>query len=118
MTLETAFRTLNTHLYGLREALVMLRTATCEDKPLQDDAVLVDVFADAADDLLGWVEGALQAAGEAQQATAHPVDIGRTWRALAACHECWQRICQRFAGDMISYERDPRAPHGSAAARW
>ena len=105
MALEAAFRTLNTDLYSLRESLIALRTTSREDKPLQDDAVLVDVFADAADDLLGWLEGALQAAAEAQQSVAHPVDLNRAWRALATCQERFQYISQRFASDLVCYER-------------
>ena len=60
MSLETAFRDLSVHLQQLRDALLGLRLVT-EDKPLEGDVVLVDIFGDAAADLLGWLEEALTA---------------------------------------------------------
>ena len=104
MALEAAFGELNAQLYTLREALVDLHTTAVEDKPLQDDAVLVDLFGDAATDLLGWLEGALSAVATAQQAATYPADIGQARQALAQCHERFQHVHQRFATDLISYE--------------
>jgi hypothetical protein len=105
MGLEAAVCNLNAELYSLQEALVALRTTSREDKPLEDDAVLVDVYADAADDLLGWLEGARQAADEAQQLLTGPGNPSGLWRALTTCQERCQRISQRFNGDLACYDR-------------
>ena len=105
MALASAFQTLSNQLRELNEALLALRTTSREDKPLSDDAVLVDVFGDAADDLLGWLEGALQAARDAQLAAAHPTDLNRAWRALSACQQRFSQVQQRYHADLNSYER-------------
>jgi hypothetical protein len=85
--------------------LVGLRTTAVEDKPLEGDVVLVDVFGDAADDLRGWLEEAFAAAAEGQQASAHPVDLERARRSLTICQGRFNRISQRFSSDLVHYER-------------
>jgi len=105
MALEDTFRRLGAQLYVLQDALVSLRTTSREDKPLEDDAVLVDLFSDTADDLLGWLQETQQAAANAQQAVAHPVDLQRAWRDLSLCQEYCNRINQHFVTDLIGYER-------------
>ena len=105
MALETAFKALSNHLRALHEALIGLRTTVVEDKPLRGDVVLVDVFGDAADDLLGWLEEACAAAGEGQQAARHPIDLDRVGRSLTTCQERFNRITHRFSSDLVRYER-------------
>ncbi len=105
MALASAFQRLSHQLRQLNEALVALRTTSREDKPLSDDVVLVDVFGDAADDLLGWVEGALQASRDAQQAVNHPADLNQAWRALSACQQRFSQVQHRYHADLNSYER-------------
>lgn len=105
MALEATFVQLGVRLQALREALVSLRTTVIEDKPRQDEVVLVSLLGDAADDLLGWLEGALVAAGEAQQAVIYPTDLDRTRRALTACQERFQHLNRRFASELGAYER-------------
>jgi hypothetical protein len=105
MAIEVALRTLNASLHTLHEALTDLRTTIVEDKPQNDDVVLVDLLCGAADDLLGWLEGALDAIQEAQQAVGHPMDLNRTWQGLIKCQECVNQIQHRFVGDLDSYER-------------
>jgi hypothetical protein len=105
MALEAAFKELCTNLHKLHEGLIGLRTTVVEDKPLCGDIVLVDVFGDASDDLLGWLEEALADAREGQQATTHPVDLDRARRALTTCQERFNRISQRFSSDLVCYER-------------
>jgi hypothetical protein len=65
----------------------------------------VDQFGDAVDDSLGWLQESLAAAVEAQHAVEHPVDIDRARRALANCQERFHRVEQRFASDLVSYEK-------------
>jgi hypothetical protein len=105
MALEARFGELTIQLANLREALLGLQTTSREDKPADDDAVLVDVFGDAAEDLLGWAEGAFLAAVEAHQSAQHPTDLQRTWRGLTICQERVQQISQRLMLDLLCYER-------------
>ena len=105
MALDAAFRELCAQLHTLREALTSLRTTAVEDKPLRGDVVLVDAFGDAADNLLGWLEEALLAAREAEQAVARPTDLDQARRALTICQERFNRIAHRFAADLFLYER-------------
>jgi hypothetical protein len=105
MAIEAAFRDLTIGLLALRESLVDLRTTVVEDKPLQGDVVLVEVFGDAADDMIGWMDEALIAADEAQQAVTAHVDINRARRALAICHERQQRVARQFSFDLVGYDR-------------
>jgi hypothetical protein len=104
MPLETAFRDLSVHLQQLRDALLGLRLVT-EDKPLEGDVVLVDIFGDAAADLLGWLEEALTAATVGLQGLDQRIDVERSRRELTNCQERFNRIAHRFSSDLLSYER-------------
>jgi hypothetical protein len=85
MTLEAAFEDLCMLLEKLHEGFIGLRTTVVEDRPLDGDSVLVDVFGDAAEELLGWLDEALVAAGEGRQAATYPIDLERARRALTTC---------------------------------
>lgn len=99
MALETALADLHGSLRGLRDALLALRTTIVEDKPLEDDVVLVDVFRDATDDLLGLLDEALAAF---QAPGADPAAARRT---ITICQRQFNHIAQRFGADMVSYGR-------------
>jgi hypothetical protein len=105
MTLEATFQELGRHLHTLREGLIGLRTTVVEDKPLGGDTVLVDVFGNAAEDLLGWLEETLAAASEGHQAVAQLIDLNCARRALTNCQERFNRITHEFSSDLVSYER-------------
>lgn len=105
MALERSFQELTERLHHLSESLLALRTITIEDKPIDDDAVLVDLFGDAIDDMLGWTEGAWRSSGEARQAVQHPTDLNRLWRALSDCQQRFTHVQQRYADDLSSFDR-------------
>lgn len=105
MALEGSFQELTTQLQNLSDALLALRTITMEDKPIEDEVVLVELFGEAIDDMLGWAEGAWRSSGEARQAVQHPADLNRLWRALSSCQQRFNHVQQRYADDLISYER-------------
>jgi hypothetical protein len=67
--------------------------------------VLVEVFGDAADDMIGWMDEALVAANAAQQALATSVDINRVRRVLTICHDRYHRVAHQFWFDLIGYDR-------------
>ena len=104
MALEGSFNELSAHILGLRDVLIDFRT-TILDKPYEGDVVLVDLFSDAADDLLGWIEEASEACAEARQALAYPIDLDRARRALVACQEKFNLAVRRFSSDLVVYER-------------
>ncbi len=105
MALEAAFQQLCTHLLVLHEACTNLRTTVREDKPLQDDVVLVDLFGDAADDLLGLLDEALVAATDGQRAVMYPLDLARVQHSLVTCQHRCQEVARRYWGDTFSYAR-------------
>src|SRR5262249_15486170 len=89
----------------LHDALQGLGVTAREDKPLRGDTVLSDRYGDAIDDLLGWFEEARRAAAEGCESVGHPLDFNRARRALTACHEAFQSLAQRFAADLVNYQR-------------
>jgi hypothetical protein len=104
MALEAAFCDLAARLGALREELIDLRTTVLEDKPLHGDAALVDVLADAIDDVLGWIEEALTDATTGRQAVEDDLNVHRARRALVACQERYLRIMRRWTLDLLSYD--------------
>jgi hypothetical protein len=104
MALEKTFRELPAQLRRLGDRLQELEVTVVEDRPAANGAAIVDSFEYAVDDLRGWVEEALQAAEEAEQAVGHPVDIGRARHALTICQERFHRIEKGFAANLVSYD--------------
>jgi len=105
MALEKTFQELSDGLRKLQDNLLALQLTIREDLPPEGEVALVDQFGDAVDDSLGWLQESLAAAVEAQHAVEHPVDIDRASRALANCQERFHRVEQRFASDLVSYEK-------------
>ena len=105
MTLEAAFQELGVQCHILHDVLRGLRLTVVEDKPPTGDVVLVDEFGDATDELLGWLEEALQAVTDGQRAVDYPVEVERARRALTICNERLHRIQHQFSSDLVSYER-------------
>jgi hypothetical protein len=104
MALEASFTTLSEHLRLLHDELQELHRTVIE-KPLKGDVVLVDLFSDAADDLLGWVVEASDAACEGGQSSSYPVDLDRARRSLKTCQEKFILISERLSSDLLSYDR-------------
>ncbi len=105
MALEATFQDLAVQFEKLRDVLCGLRLTVVEDKPSEDDAMLVEDFGDTVMDLLEGVDGASAAANEGRTAVGHPLDIERARRALTACHERFNRIMHHFSSDLMCYER-------------
>jgi hypothetical protein len=105
MALEKTFQELSDCLRKLQDSLLVLQLTIREDLPPQGEVALVDQFGDAVDDSLGWLQESVAAAIEAQHAVEHPIDIDRARKALANCQERFHRVEQRFASDLVSYEK-------------
>jgi len=105
MALERAFHELSVELRKLRDTFLGVRLTVIEDKPLRDEVALVDRFGDAIEDALGWVEEALAAAAEGEQAVASAPEMYRARRALTTCQESFNRLVQQFSSELVSCER-------------
>jgi hypothetical protein len=104
MALEKTFRELSGVLHRLRDRVQELRLSVVEDRPPTNDAVVVDKFEYAVEDILGWVNEAIQLAKAAEQAVGHPMDLDQARHALTTCQERFQRMEQVFSKNLVSYE--------------
>jgi hypothetical protein len=105
MALEKAFHELSHQLRKLRDTFLGVRLTVVEDKPPRNEVVLVDRFGDAIEDALGWVEEALTASADGEQAVGNAPDMYRARRALTAFQEHLNRLAQQFSCELVSYER-------------
>jgi len=103
MALEASCNRLGEQLLLLEEALAELHRTVLE-KPRQRDAVLVDLFSDAVDDLCGWLAEARLAAEQGTSAAV--VDsLNQVRRLLKTSQEKLNLISERLISDLLSYER-------------
>ena len=104
MAIEATFQDLVGKFGAARESFESLRLTAVEDRPLQDEVLLVERLSDAIDDLQGWLEEAVAAAAAAQQAVRHPLDGYRARVALALANERFIRLEYKFFSEGVSYE--------------
>jgi hypothetical protein len=104
VALEATFRELSVCLHHLHDALNALEV-TLGDKPADDESALADGVETAVLDLMGTLQEARRAAMNARKAVGHPPDLDRARRSLTLCQECFHRIEQQFASDLVSYEK-------------
>jgi hypothetical protein len=105
LTLEATCLNLCSQLRQLRDALAEVYVGVVEDRPQPGDAVLVDVFGNTAEDLIGWLDEALAAAAAAREAVAPPVRLDDAHRALGACHERFHEVAHRYGAELVSFRR-------------
>lgn len=105
MALEAMFRDLYSELKKLQDTLVALRLTVVEDKPVRGEAALVGHLDDTILDIMGSLVDALKAARSAQRAVRYPTNLDGARRALTICQERFHGIEQKFAADLVSYEK-------------
>ncbi|MGZ4828858.1 MAG: hypothetical protein ACXV78_04380 [Candidatus Angelobacter sp.] len=105
MALEKTFREFSIQLRRLGDRLQELRVTVVEDKPSKNDAVIVDNFEYAVEDLLGWLNETLEAARKAECAVEQGMDLNEARRALTKCQEQFHRLEQDFNANLLSYEK-------------
>lgn len=105
MALERTFRDLSERLMRLRDRLRELRLSVVEDRPPKRDGAVVDHFEYAVEDVLGWLEETIEAAGLAGRAVSPPVDLEAARTNLALCQERFHRITNCFTASLMSYQR-------------
>jgi hypothetical protein len=103
--LESKFQVLQTRVRAVVEPLAEVRTTIREDHPAAGETVLVDIFGDAVDDVLGWLAESQDGALEAEQALAHPPRLDLARRGLAASQQAALNASQRFEADLVQYAR-------------
>jgi hypothetical protein len=103
MTIEAAFQKLAQKLTIMREELESLGLTVIEDRPGDDEVLLVDRLGDLTMDLRGWAEEALASALEARRAGEHPANLHAARTALAAANLSFIRLRRRFFEDAIAY---------------
>jgi hypothetical protein len=104
VAIEAEFQHLVGKFAAVREAFAGLRLTAVEDRPLRDEVLLVERLADAVDDLIGWLDEALAAAGDAQKAARHPLDGYRACKALALANDRFIQLEYKFFSAGVSYE--------------
>jgi hypothetical protein len=104
VAIETEFQHLVGKFDAVREALAGLRLTAVEDRPLRDEVLLVERLADSVDDLIGWLDEARAAAGDAQKAVRHPLDGYRACEALALANDRFIQLEYKFFSAGVSYE--------------
>ncbi len=102
MAVETIFQDLVIRLRALREAAESLQITVVEDRPLSGGVLLVERLGNAVDDLRGWVEESLVAAGDALAAVGNPLDQYRARTALANAHRLVLRVEYKFLSEEMS----------------
>jgi hypothetical protein len=105
MALERVFRESTVRLRKLSDALKEARLTIVEDRPRRHQVVVADHFEYGIEDILGWLEEAIQNSVEAQQAVALPLNLDRAVRSLGKCQDLFRRVQRRYSADLISYAR-------------
>jgi hypothetical protein len=105
MGLEKTFRELTMSLHRLSDRLQELQLTVVEDRPAKNDASLVDGFAYAVDDAIGWLREMQKSAKTAQLSVAYPRDLDQARRELVNCQEQFKRIERVFSQKLVSWER-------------
>jgi len=105
MAIDKVFRDLRTSLRRANDRLQELRLTVVEDRPMTNDAVVVDNLEYAVEDLAGWLKEALDAAGAGVDASQIPADLDSVRRTLTTCQERFRRIEEVYAASLVSYEK-------------
>lgn len=104
MALETIFRELSDCLLHLHSSLNDLQV-TVGDKPPDAESALADAVEGVVLDMMGSLHEAQKAAFDGRRAVGHPIDLDLARRAMTICHERYHSIEQRYAADLVSYEK-------------
>jgi hypothetical protein len=103
MTIEAAFQKLTAKLTMMREEFESLGLTVIEDRPANDQVLLVDRLGDLTTELCGWAEEALASAFKASQAAEHPANLHAARTALAEANLSVIRLEHRFFEDAIAH---------------
>lgn len=105
MSLKASFSQMTEKLDRLREEFLALKTLGVDDQPPDVAAALQDAFADAMEDILGFINKASDTAHHADQSLAGGIDMTGVIEGLTRCNESWNRVSHRYWSALNSYER-------------
>jgi hypothetical protein len=103
--LEHAYQQLQDRLLNLHENLLALHLTITEDRPTAGDVVLIEVFGDAASDLIGLTEEALEAAQHGLAALEVPPDPVQARRQLLGVQQRSNQLLERCLMDVLGFDR-------------
>lgn len=104
MTLETSFRELTEKLRTLSEAVHFLHILVVEDKPQTNDAALVDILSDAADDLASTLHMSSAPAATAYQCVLEKKELACLLPPLTECQAHFYQLEYQLLA-LLSYGR-------------
>jgi len=105
MTLLAGHTALAKSARALRYELLLLRATVVRDRPLEDDSVLVDLYADGTDDLLEQAGKMLSAAEAGLEAARQQAGSERAPRALIRCQEAFNDLALKFSFNLYAHDR-------------
>lgn len=91
-------------LQALRESFTILQIMVTEDHPKANNVALVEIISHPVDDMLGWLDEALEA-GKLLQHAVLQNDPAQTRQYLAASQGLFERVMRTFFADLASYAR-------------
>lgn len=91
-------------LQALHQSFNLLQMMVIEDHPQANAVALVEIIGNVLDDMLGWLDEALEAGSLMQQAVLQN-DLARTRQHLAASHNSFDRVMRAFFADLASHTR-------------
>jgi hypothetical protein len=103
VSLETALHSSSQKMQTLLETLEETR-ASIDDIPPSGETALTDVFGDATDTLIGWLEESLTVIEDAHRA-ARNADLALARRGLIVVQERINALSQLLEADLLGYER-------------
>jgi hypothetical protein len=103
--IEATFQALTANFEALREAMASLRLTVVEDRPPQNEVLLVERLGDDVENLQGLLEEATAAAAAALRAVAHPLDGHRARHALARANERFIDVEYKLSFELTSAGR-------------
>ena len=103
MSLKTSFSQMYEKLDRLREEFLALKTLGVDDQPPDMAVALQDGFADAMEEIIGFITKATDAARHADQSLAGGIDMNGVIESLTRCNESWNRVSHRYWSALNSY---------------
>ena len=103
MAIEAAFLELSRAFNTLRDTLQSLGLTVVEDRPPQDEVLLVERLGNLVEDLRGWAEEGCASMEIAVRAAAHPPDLHAARHALGIANEHFILLEYRIVGEALAH---------------
>jgi hypothetical protein len=104
MSLKSSFSQMTEKLDRMRAEFLMLK-AGVDDQPEGTAFALQDAFADALEDIIAFINGATDAAHQANLSLTDGIDMSVVLEKLTRCNENWNHVSFRYWSALNSYEK-------------